>query len=149
MIIDKIKNYRQYSGLGSNILSALEYITKTDFAEIENGRHDIDDDMYLLLSDYETRNIAECKTEAHRKYIDVQFIIKGQELVGYASLGNQSTITDYDEKNDYILYNGDLSFINFHEGMFAIFYPDDLHMPGVGDNNSPIRKAVLKIKLPT
>jgi len=149
VIIDKIKNYRQYSGLGSNILSALEYITKTDFAEIENGRHDIDDDMYLLLSDYETRNIAECKTEAHRKYIDVQFIIKGQELVGYASLGNQSTITDYDEKNDYILYNGDLSFINFHEGMFAIFYPDDLHMPGVGDNNSPIRKAVLKIKLPT
>jgi YhcH/YjgK/YiaL family protein len=146
VIIDKIENYGQYSLIGKKIGSALEYIWNTDFGPLENGRHEIGgDEMYLLLSEYLTKDAAECKIEAHRKYIDVQYMIEGTEQVGYVPLARQVPVTDYDEKNDYILYKGQVSYIDFNEGMFAIFFPGDLHMPGVGKKESQVRKAVVKV----
>jgi biofilm protein TabA len=115
---------------------------------MENGRHEIDgDEMFLLLNDYLTKDCADCKIEAHRKYVDVQYVIKGKESVGYAPLDGRLSVTEYDGKNDFILFTGDVSFIELNEGMFAIFYPEDLHMPGVGKTKSPVRKAVVKVKL--
>jgi YhcH/YjgK/YiaL family protein len=148
MIIDKMENRSLYAKLGSNIGPALEYLRTTDFSRLENGRHEIDgEEMFLLLSDYETKDPAECKIEAHRKYADVQCMIKGTEQIGYAPFDGRPSITVYDENNDYILYEGRVSYIDFHEGMFAIFFPKDLHMPGVGEANSRVRKAVVKVKI--
>jgi YhcH/YjgK/YiaL family protein len=74
-------------------------------------------------------------------------MVKGSEQVGYAPLADQTPVTEYDEKNDYILYSGHVSCFDFTEGMFAIFYPRDLHMPGIGEDKSQVRKAVIKVKI--
>ena len=148
MIIDRIQNHSLYTNLGKHIGPALKYLRTTDFSRLENGRHEIDgDEMFLLLSDYDTKDPTECRIEAHRKYADVQYMIEGTEQVGYAPFDGRPSITDYDEKNDYILYKGLVSYMDFHEGMFAIFFPEDLHMPGVGKAKSRVRKAVVKVKI--
>jgi YhcH/YjgK/YiaL family protein len=148
MIIDRIENCSNYTKLGKNISAALEYLRTTDFGRFEKGRHEIDGNkMYLLLNEYATKDALECKIEAHRRYIDVQYMLKGTEQVGYAPLAGQTPATEYDEKNDYTLYSGHVSCFDFTEGMFAIFYPEDLHMPGIGEDQTPVRKAVIKVKI--
>lgn len=148
MVIDKIENYGLYSGLGKNILLALEYLRKTDFANMEAGRYDIDgENMYVILVDYTTKRSADCQLEAHRKYMDVQYMVEGAEHIGYAAFIGQIPVTRYDGEKDVAFFKGELSFINLTKGMFAIFFPDDLHMPGVGENPSPVRKAVVKVKI--
>lgn len=148
MLIDKIENYGLYSGLSKNIYTALEHIRNTDFTKMQTGRYDINgENIFAILSDYTTRNSADCHLEAHRKYIDVQYMVKGSELVGYAPLIKQIPVTDYDKAKDFIFFKDDLSFINFNKGMFAIFFPEDLHMPGIGMEPSSVRKVVIKVKI--
>lgn len=149
MLIDKIENCRLYSGLSRNIFSALEYIVKTDFTNMETGKYEIDgENMFALVSDYTTKNSADCHLEAHRKYIDVQYMVKGNEMVGYALLAHQTPVTDYDEEKDVSFFKDDaVSFLNFNEGLFAIFFPGDLHMPGTGTKSTPVRKVVVKVKI--
>ncbi len=148
MVIDKIENYGLYSGLGKNILTALEYIRKTDFSRMEAGRYDLDgENVVVILVDYTTKRNADCQLEAHRKYMDVQYMVEGAEHIGYAPLIKQIPVTEYDEEKDVVFFKDEPSFINFNKGMFAIFFPDDLHMPGVGENPAPVRKAIVKVKM--
>ncbi len=56
-------------------------------------------------------------------------------------------MTGYDDSKDCVFYGGDASFIRLGEGTFAIFFPDDLHMPGTGVSPSPVRKVVVKVKI--
>ncbi len=149
MLIDKIGNYGLYSGLRKNIFTALEHIRNTDFTNMETGRYDIDgENIFAIVSDYTTKNSADCRLEAHRKYIDVQYMVKGAELVGYAPLMKQIPVTDYDGEKDVTFYKDDaVSFINFNKGMFVIFFTGDLHMPGIGTKPSTVRKVVVKVKI--
>lgn len=123
------------------------HISKTDFDSKKPGRYDIDgDNVFVVVHDYSTRNSAECEFEAHRKYIDVQYIAKGSELIGYAPFRGQDVTADYDEEKDAAFFKGYASFIKMDKGMFAIFFPEDLHMPGTGDGG-PVRKVVVKVRV--
>jgi len=147
MIIDYIANYRNYENLGIKISLALKHISDTDFESKEPGRYNIDgDDMFVGLNDYNTKDAAECRLEAHRKYIDVQFVAKGSELMGYAPLADQMVTDEYNDKKDVEFFEADPSFVRFDKGMFAIFFPQDLHMPGTGDGE-PVRKVVVKVRI--
>lgn len=130
MIIDRIENAFHYNALGDKIAQALEYIKTIDFTAIESGKHEIDgDNIFALISEYDTKDRSESKLEAHKKYIDVQFIVKGTELMGYAPLTNQKAATEYDDTNDYLFYEGDATYTKVEKDMFAIFFPTDLHQP--------------------
>ena len=83
-----------------------------------------------MVHEYNTKDKKKAKLEAHRKYIDIQYIHSGVELIGVAAFKDQIPITDDTEK-DLAFYEGDASFIKLETGMFAIFFPDDLHMPGI------------------
>ena len=158
MIVDKIENSGQYSNLGNRIQKSLDFIRKTDFKKLQPGRYDIDgDDIFALISEYQTKAESEGKLEAHRKYIDVQYIINGEELIGYAPLGNpafaeapsgkQEILESYNEENDIEFFLGEKVFIKVTEGMFAIFFPEDAHMPGINANGkSSVKKLVIKVK---
>ncbi len=147
MIIDHIDNYKNYENLGIKIALALDHITKTDFTAKEPGKYEIDgDDIFVSLNDYNTKNSSECRLEAHCKYIDVQYVVKGSELMGYAPLEGQVATTEYNDKKDVVFYEGEPSFVKFDKGMFAIFFPEDLHMPGIGDGGA-VRQIVIKVKI--
>lgn len=148
MIIDKIENSQLYQGLGERIEKAFEYIHNTDLKNIQPGKYEIDgENIFALISEYKTKPEAEGKLEAHRKYIDVQYVISGEELMGYAPLGTQQILEPYKEENDIVFFTGDKSFTKVSEGMFAIFFPEDVHMPGImTKESSPVKKLVIKVR---
>lgn len=149
MIIDKLSNSHLYSGLGERINKAFDYLNKTDFSKTELGKYEIDgDNIFALVNEYNTKNENEGKLESHKKYIDVQFVAKGKELMGFAPLGNQAIIDEYNEKNDITFFSGEKSFTKVDEGMFAIFFPTDIHLPGIKINEkSYVKKVVIKVKV--
>lgn len=148
MIIDSIENFHRYNGLGNRIRSALEHIRETDFNRRETGRYDLDgDNLFVILSDYETTHREVGQLEGHRKYIDVQYMVRGTEWIGYAPLSGQSVAADYDPEEDCILFAGEADFFKFAPGMFAVFFPHDLHLPGTAEKPASVRKVVAKVKI--
>lgn len=149
MIIDRIESRNAYSGINKRISSALEYLNDTDFNTIEPGRYTIEnDEIYAIVSDYNSKPDSESKPEVHRIYADVQFVVAGSELFGYAAFGNQHIFKEYDNEKDIEFFDAELSFIKLNPGMFAVVFPGELHQPGVMDGYpAMVRKVVVKVKI--
>jgi len=149
MIIDKIENSKLYEGISQRIKEAFEYIGNTDLKNFKPGKYEIDgENIFALISEYKTKAESEGKLEAHRKYIDVQYVISGEELMGYAPLGIQQFLESYKEENDIIFLKGNKSFVKVSSGMFAIFFPEDVHMPGISIGKiSDVKKLVIKVRI--
>ncbi len=149
MIIDKIKNSDLYRFNNERILNAIKYIRETDFANLSDGKYELQgEELYAIVSSYKTKNEDDAFLEAHRKYIDVQYVFKGSEKVGYIPYNNQAVYKEYDAENDYMLFSERCDYILFNEGMFAIFFPEDLHKPGIKINDSAdVKKIVVKVKI--
>ena len=87
MILDNFKNIKMYSGLGKRFSKAIDFLLEYDFSNFSSGKIKIDDDnIFAILNEYQTKDSFDCKLEAHRKYIDIQHIVSGEELIGYAPL---------------------------------------------------------------
>lgn len=149
MIVDKLQNATLYSGLSERIVKALNFLHETDLSSLPVGKHEIEgDDLFAVVSEYEPSEPEYCKLEAHRKYIDVQYVISGGEQMGYLPLENQVPTVEYNELKDVEFYREETSYVNIDEGMFAIFFPNDIHMPGVkSDGNAKVKKVVVKVKV--
>ena len=143
MIIDNVKNSALYTGLGTGIRTALEYLAKTDFSAMRPGRYNIEgDNVYALVQQYETKPRLTGVWEAHRRYIDVQYVMAGIETMGYAPLDNLTVTQSYSAEKDCMLLAGKGSFVTAGAGTFVIFFPLDAHMPGLADT-APV--SVLKV----
>lgn len=148
MIIDKIKNINLYKGLQARLDIAFDYIKNNDLTILDSGRHEVDgDNIFLLMNKYETRLDKAIVLEAHRKYVDFQYILEGEEVIEYNPYNNTTISQEYDKENDYIFYQAQNTIkLIFKAGMFAIFYPEDLHMPGViSKKKSKVKKVVIKV----
>jgi YhcH/YjgK/YiaL family protein len=148
MIFDKIENSAIYENISPFIKKAFEYLKQTDFSKLENGKHVVDgDNLFAILQEYDTKNDADAKLEAHRKYIDVQYIISGEELIGVRPLINQAPCKEYDDENDYALYDDTCSFVKISPGQFAVLFPQDWHKPGIKvDKSIKVKKVVMKVR---
>ena len=151
MIIDKVENLKLYERLLPELTKIADLLESEDFASKEPGRYDVDGDkLYYMIAGYETKPASECKLEAHKKYIDLQLILKGHESVGYTPLQNLAVESEYDADSDCVFYKSPkkLSLIDFKQGMFAVFFADDTHAPGIQAGNSQeILKVVFKIAI--
>ncbi|MFB6317862.1 YhcH/YjgK/YiaL family protein [Saccharicrinis sp. FJH54] len=149
MVTDKLSNAPLYYALGERIKKGLEYIQKTDFSLLEDGKYTIDGDaIFAAVSHYSTKPVEEAKTENHRNYIDIQYVVKGQEKIGYAPYKGQEPSVAYNSEKDVSFYDCPVSLFTMNEGSFAIFFPDDIHTPGVavtGPGN--VMKVVVKIRV--
>jgi YhcH/YjgK/YiaL family protein len=149
MITDVLENAHLYEGLNERFKMSFHYLKETDFTDIEKGKYEIDgENIFSIINVFETKDKYECELEAHKKYIDIQYIVKGTEMFGYAPLTTQKPVTDYDETNDFALYEEEVSYIKLEAGMFIIFYPTDLHQPEVREFEPvTVKKVVVKIKI--
>lgn len=147
MITDNIRNAGLYGSLGERISKALDYIAANDFSVTEPGRYEIDGgNIYSVVMEYETKDEKDSSWEAHRKYVDIQYIAGGEEKIGYSDIKSLSVKKEYDPAADCMLLNGHGNFIICHPGTFVILYPDDAHMPGVSVQGAEkVRKVVVKI----
>ena len=129
---------------------AIAYLKETDFDQLADGVYEIDGKMmYAQVFTYTSKPAAECKPELHRKYLDVQFWICGEELFGVApSNGVGNCIEEIDERDLYF-YDGvaNESYVHATKGCYAVFFPNDVHRPGTCVDGQPLtyRKVVVKV----
>lgn len=149
MIADKIENAEQYRVLSPGIKKGLDFIQKTDFSQLEPGKYEIEGDtLFVAVSIYTSTNEADGKLEAHERYLDIQYIAEGSEKIGYVPLNKQKPSVAYNPDKDVVFYNEPVSFTSLTKGMFAIYFPTDLHMPGIADGiPSQVKKIVVKVKI--
>ena len=155
MIVDNVNNMaRSLKEYPKVVRKALEYLKSHDFTDMEDGRYDIDGDrMYASVQHYKTRRLADCKPEAHQKYVDVQYIASGNELLGWCPFSPDLVVTEvYDEEKDIAFYESLVpdSTIIMSKGNFAVLYPEDVRSPcGALDDDAPedVVKVVVKISI--
>jgi YhcH/YjgK/YiaL family protein len=150
MVIDQLSNAKLYHGLGPAFIKAFEYLQHTDFWIMEKGKYEIDGQrLFAIVNEYDTVAAAGEQMEAHKKYIDVQYIVHGEELIGHDLLRGQAPSKEYDAEADYMLFGEKPGFFSkLQEGYFAIFFPSDLHMPNLMvETPARVKKVVIKIAL--
>ncbi len=147
MIIDRIENSDRYLGLGKKIARTLKYINDTDLTTVKAGKYIIEpDQIIMLINEYEINNSNRQKLEGHRKFIDLQYWVYGTELMGYSPLKDQDILEDYNPDTDCTFYNCQASYTLLEPGMFAIYFPTDLHtavMPS--EKQEKVKKIVFKV----
>ncbi len=149
MIIDRIENASRYYPLGSGIAEAFEHLINNDLSGIAPGSYSIlEDKIRMLVFDSVQSNTDRVTLEGHRKNIDLQYWVSGSELMGYAPLQSQTLLKPFNEEKDFGNYQAEASFTRFEPGMFAIYFPTDLHTAVTDEQyNSNVRKIVYKVNI--
>ena len=107
MIYDTLDHAGQYRKLSGNLAKALDYLTGTELETVEAGRVEIDGErVFALFQSYETKPEND-RPEAHRKYIDIQYLIEGEELIGVAPLASMERVAEAAPERDIWFYEGE------------------------------------------
>ena len=148
MIFDTLKNIGNYEGLG-RVYTALKFLSETDFSKIDLGRYELDgDNIFYMVQSYDT-DPDKTISEAHRKYIDIQYMVEGEEIIGVSDISCEKELTEAKEENDVWFYNCKTEPLVLSAGKYMVLYPNDLHCPGVATNGTALtcRKVVVKVKV--
>jgi len=153
MIVDTLNNLDLYSHISPRLATALAHLAETDFTQLEVGSYELEGkDLFVIVNDYKTKPKEVEPFEVHKRYIDVQYVVSGEEEFGYLPLVEQLPSMAYNEQHDYAEFDyetnkNEAAFIPLKAGMFAIFFPDDMHMPGTSAIPNSVRKVVIKVKV--
>ena len=149
MVYDLLERAKQYEGLGPLFMKGLRYLSTTDLAALPEGRYEIDGArLFALIQHYSTRP-ANPTPEAHRAYIDIQYLFEGEELVAVAPLEEMGEIAQAHPERDIWLYHGGGEALTLGRGRFLALWPGDAHAPCIaaGGRSAPVKKCVIKVKL--
>lgn len=152
MIVGYLSNVRNEMQLYPKaIQKGLEFLLSTDVTGLALGKHEIEgSQIFVSVAEYETEPKEKRRLEAHVKYIDIQYIHTGEEMIGCGPLDEASEVTEdrLDEK-DVIFYKqvARETEVTLTAGMFAVYFPWDIHRPNcrVGAEASKVRKLVIKV----
>jgi len=154
MIIGKISDLEKDISLFNlkHLKKIIEIISSSSAKNLPDGKYEVEGkDLFYLISSYETEEKDKKLAEVHKKYIDLQYIQYGEELVGFAPLSSSKKIFEqYSEENDIEKYDrvDDESFFLLNPNMYAVFLPSDIHRPGViCKNKRMVRKYIFKIAI--
>lgn len=134
------------------LLTGLDYLKNTDFSKMEIGKYEIDGAaMYALVQEYRTQPKEAKKAEAHVKYIDVQFVYSGSEIIGYAPADPAAEVLEnLVDKKDMITYKTvpNETEVILTEGMYAVLFPGEIHRPQCNyKGETKVRKVVIKVAM--
>lgn len=127
------------------------FLRESDLKNIEIKKYELDGtNLYAPVSEYMSKNVEDARFEAHEKYADLQYVISGKELIGVTSLSKiRDIVTPYDPEKDIVFMTvKEFRDIPANPGKFFIFFPADIHRPGLKDGeNIMVKKLVAKIKV--
>jgi len=149
MIYDKIDNIETYRGLSEDIYDGLKFLKQATL-DLACGVHVINPRVKAIVSEYETKAVNENGYEAHKKYIDIQFLLKGREKNCCLPVEKLKETNAYIEEKDAAFYDADVPVqeLILGNGYFAIYWPQDGHMPCLSAAEAEmVKKVVVKIKL--
>jgi len=149
MILDKLENADFYSGYNKNLKAGFDYLKTTELDRLEPGRYEIDgNNVFALVSEYDSKKPEDCRLEAHRIYADIQYIVSGSEAIGFVTLNNQTVISEYNADKDIVFFSGEAAPIILEAGLFAVFFPQDVHRPCMQINGpEKVKKVVIKVRV--
>ena len=149
MIYGNIRNISEYKFLHSDLQKCFEYIIKNDLKNLEKGSYEIcGKDLFVNIVEYET-TIEDIRFwEAHRNYLDLHFMLDGEEIINVNFIDNMEQ-KEFVEKDDFLQLEGNKkSSILLEEGDFLICYPNDAHMTAIKVFDiKKIKKAIFKVKI--
>ena len=127
---------------------AFAFLATHDLAKIEKGKYPIDgDNVFASVTTDSTKNFDKTNWESHRKYIDLQYVIEGEELMGVYPVENAKVTKEYDEKRDAANYSAPQKTYPATPATFFIFFPTDAHRPNITPGGNKIdKKIVIKVK---
>ena len=157
MILDKLTQRHSYMGISPRVDKALDYLANTNLESLADGKYTIlGDDVYALVQSYDTEEAKGRMFEAHRKYIDLQYVHSGIEDMVCAHIEDCHANSEYDAENDAQFFDlpdsasepSDLLSVCLRVGWFILLFPQDAHVPGLMHGTSDrVRKIVVKIRV--
>jgi YhcH/YjgK/YiaL family protein len=146
LIIDKLSNAKMYDHLHPRLKKGLHFLLENDLTTLEVGTYPIEENkVFVMIQEYETKLPEVCRFEAHYRYADIQYVIRGQEKMEYTHIG-ETKVTEADTEKDLMFLEAAGETFLIKEGYFAVFTPEDAHRPGMcAVQPQPIRKAVVKV----
>ncbi|MFZ7234338.1 N-acetylneuraminate anomerase [Avibacterium avium] len=137
-------------GLPMVLAEICHQLRRMDLTKLTVGRHDLTDQIYMNVMEFDTAPSDSKQAELHHKYIDIQLLISGNEVIEYGvNEPDLSTYNEYNEADDYQLTPDipNKSAVFLTPKMFAVFFPYEPHKPGcvVGDVPEFIKKLVVKV----
>ena len=150
MILDELRNLKAYAALHPAIDLAAQFLEKCEKEDLAAGTYEIDGrNVYALVTEYEPQEKAAPFYESHDLYLDIQCMIRGSEYQWYAPRDTLTESVPYVPEKDITKYHfeGQGSRLELREGSFAIYYPQDGHLPGMKkDGVAKCKRVVVKVK---
>ena len=146
--VNYMELYRQYHANKAYWDKAFEFLKTKDLLSLPVGRQAIDgDNVYATVQDSPTKEYDSTMWESHRKYIDLQYVIRGKEKIGRISPEKLTVTRPYVEARDIMNYSGDGKLYEAVPGTFFLFFPSDAHRPNIADGEKVAdKKIVIKIR---
>ncbi|MCX8035500.1 MAG: YhcH/YjgK/YiaL family protein [Candidatus Sumerlaeia bacterium] len=148
MILEPLENADRYAPLHPAFPAAFEFLRRRDLPLLAPGRHELDGGrLYVLIEKKPGRGKDAARLESHRRYIDIQYTLAGNEVIGHRPTCTCTRVTEpYNPERD-IEFFGDAPeiWVTLPPGRFTILYPDDAHAPLAGEGD--VHKAVVKVLL--
>lgn len=149
MIYDSLSNIDIYKGLSNDIYEGLTFLKQVT-SDIENGSYQLNPHVKAIVSEYETKHMNEYGYEAHKRFIDIQCTLKGVEKVCCLPVERLKETKPYSAEVEAAFYTADgkPQEMIIGEGYFAIFFPQDGHMPQLCDGvPNLVKKIVVKVEI--
>lgn len=144
MILDKISQAARYADMRPGFKEAFEFLKNA--RAVECGRHELGNGVYANVMDVKTHETGKVPFEAHRQYIDIQYLLAGHSAFAWAHTPALETVTPYDEAKDAEFLEGKRAMIPVEAGDFYVLFPEDAHEPHctLGEE-SAYRVVVVKV----
>ena len=150
MIFNHLTNISTYKGLSPDIYSGLLFLQQAS-PDIAPGTYQLTPRVKAIVSEYETKVKNEVGFEAHRKNIDIQYLLKGEERIACMPIEKLTETEPYSEEKDAAFYAAEgvvAQIMTIGGGYFAIFFPQDGHMPQLCvDEPEMVKKVVVKVTI--
>ena len=150
MIVSDLDHSDHQTGGDPGLQKAFAFLRSPGIHRLPDGRVEIDGDrVFALVQRYETMMPDSPKFEFHRKYIDVQFIVSGEEVIGWAPAARMTVTDAYNADKDICfgtVVKGIWTPVYLQVGQLAVLWPEDAHAPKLSSNASlPVMKIVVKV----
>jgi len=145
MIVDTLDNAAKYVGLKSDLSEAFGFLDQPGLTDLPDGKYEIcSNRIYAIVAREQGRSVEDGNLEGHRNYLDIQYIISGDESMGWSPRKGLKSIDEYDSERDLEFFEGKPeSIVRVPPGSFAIFLPSDAHFPLIGKGS--IHKVIIKV----
>lgn len=146
MVVDKLENLEKYVSLNPLFAQAVEFLKSTDLDAHEIGKITLKEgELMVNFSQTRSKTKEEAKLETHNQFIDIQIPLSGVEIMGYTPRTDLPE-EEYNAEKDITFYKGlAKDYLTITPGMFAIFFPQDGHAPGVTSDG--VKKVIVKVRV--